>query len=781
MFSPGAWASLGLLGLLFLFYPDLFLVKAAPLTGDHLEQHYPWAYLLSQSLRQFKLPFWTPLIHCGFPLVAESQVGAFYIPNLLMYFFLPFQVAYSYMNLVHWFVAGWGTYLYAREMKLDPMAAFVAAVVFTFGSAYGGAYYNMTSLKTICWFPLALCFLERYLEKFRRRYLTGMALLIGQSIVAGYLQMAALTWMMFGVYAVIRVLMFPGKMFSWTSKAVIFGALAMSAAGALILAFPQIFLTFQLALQSNRTGLAEGYAYVGSMSPLTLSTLINPILSVVTRGCNLYAGSFSLFLMAVSLCSSEARKSSLFRIWTVLTLLAFFLALGRWSPLYVAVIKFTRFYSFRMPSKFLGFFCFGFAMLAAAGFQSLWRGRDPFPPVKRASRVFIAILALYAVLMTSANLALSFGRDTVLRLGEAYVKRFVYAQPGHPHSLDSYLEVVRNYPGTLLKYFSLTAPANIVCAITLLGCLLLILILMRKKTQPKPLLLAGLVFLVIDLYGASFADIRGDLATYKVALAVTPVRRVLEQEKSAGRLGRLYGFRQPAQRLPLVPSQNVLYGIADIGVYSPFVLSRYYQTIGLFGNINDSNFAATPTPAFVCQRLPVLSFLNVTHVLSTEALVHPGLSLIFSDRRSGLFLYANLAIPRAAYFISGFKVAETWGDLRTEFMKEGFDPTKTLLLEKAEAVKYGLSQEAPLRESEQGAFVLRLLAQNEKGSAWNIYAPGKGFLVLPDLYYPGWVAKVNGIKTPILRADGMFRALEISGPGAYRVEIDYAPGRREPS
>jgi hypothetical protein len=150
--NPDRLALFGLLGLLFAFYPELFLVKAAPLTGDHLEQHYPWAFLLAQSLKDFKLPFWTPLIQCGFPLVAESQVGAFYIPNLLMYFFLSFKVAYSYMNLVHWFIAGWGTYLYAKQMKLGAMAAFVAAAIFVFGGAYGGAYYNMTSLKRFAGF-----------------------------------------------------------------------------------------------------------------------------------------------------------------------------------------------------------------------------------------------------------------------------------------------------------------------------------------------------------------------------------------------------------------------------------------------------------------------------------------------------------------------------------------------------------------------------------------------------------------------------------------------------
>src|SRR6185369_5748721 len=86
------WALLGLVLSLFIFYPGLFLFKAAPLTGDHLEQHYPWAMLLADSLKHFRLPFWTPYIHAGFPIAAESQIAIFYLPHLLLYFFLPFKV-----------------------------------------------------------------------------------------------------------------------------------------------------------------------------------------------------------------------------------------------------------------------------------------------------------------------------------------------------------------------------------------------------------------------------------------------------------------------------------------------------------------------------------------------------------------------------------------------------------------------------------------------------------------------------------------------------------------
>jgi uncharacterized membrane protein YfhO len=49
-----------------------------------------------------------------------------------------------------------------------------------------------------------------------------------------------------------------------------------------------------------------------------------------------------------------------------------------------------------------------------------------------------------------------------------------------------------------------------------------------------------------------------------------------------------------------------------------------------------------------------------------------------------------------------------------------------------------------------------------------------GVLVLTDLHYPGWIAEEDGKRLPILRADGLFRAVALSG-GTHRVTFRYRP------
>jgi hypothetical protein len=49
-----------------------------------------------------------------------------------------------------------------------------------------------------------------------------------------------------------------------------------------------------------------------------------------------------------------------------------------------------------------------------------------------------------------------------------------------------------------------------------------------------------------------------------------------------------------------------------------------------------------------------------------------------------------------------------------------------------------------------------------------------GVLALHDTWYPGWVAEIDGVRAPILRADVLFRGLEVPA-GRHRVVFRFAP------
>jgi len=51
---------------------------------------------------------------------------------------------------------------------------------------------------------------------------------------------------------------------------------------------------------------------------------------------------------------------------------------------------------------------------------------------------------------------------------------------------------------------------------------------------------------------------------------------------------------------------------------------------------------------------------------------------------------------------------------------------------------------------------------------------GPGLLVLSEIVYPGWVARVDGVEQPILSVGGLLRGLDLAA-GDHRIEMDYKP------
>jgi len=772
---------LGILICLFLFYPKLFLGQSGLLVADHLWQHYPWHETLWKSVREFKLPFWTPLIHCGFPIAAESQIGIFYLPNLVINFLLPLNWAYSYTTVLHFILSGFATYFYARQIGLKPQGSFISAFLFLFGAAHGGAYYNITSLKTIAWFPLGLWLFESVYQRDKWHYFIYLSFVFAMTLMAGYMQMGALCLFVFLVYVLLRVVFFPEQgrnNFPYGFKICL--GVMISLLMTVVIALPQLVLTYPLALLSNRSGVVEEYAYVGSMFPGAISTFFFPHWNNVFRGNNLYVGIFSLFLLIAAFYRQRDVLHKSAKLWLCIGIFALLMALGQWSPFYILFVKLTQFYAFRTPAKFLLFICFSFSLLGGIGFQNIWectKNKKPSMLPSAVAKQFMFISFIFIGAAGCLLIVFTIAQPWVMKMGDWIINLFFYGKAGHPHSLEMYQDKFVRYVQQILSYFTL-GPWTIWNMVMIITGLFFSIWLIKIKRWSRTWLIAGCLFLSLDLYCFSFITFKGGFNEYQKFEIESPVIKHLLKQHEKGLVSRVYGFNYNWKLLPVLPSLNMHYGYADIGAYSPFVLKRYYDTIGLLGNVDDSNFSKWPEPDFVSKHLNLLKLTGVSHVLSRYPLSHKDLTMLMEDSGDNLFLYRFDLVDMKAYFVHEIDIAEDWEAVKQVIMNPNFNPFKTLVVEKSEAPKHdALIVEHKILENEVLPRITLETAESDL-ERWRISTNRPGYFVVANSYYPGWRATVNGKPVKIIKAYGLFQAVPIVKSGESLIEFQFSPFRK---
>ncbi len=135
------------------------------------------------------------------------------------------------------------------------------------------------------------------------------------------------------------------------------------------------------------------------------------------------------------------------------------------------------------------------------------------------------------------------------------------------------------------------------------------------------------------------------------------------------------------------------------------------------------------------------------------------------DKTQTYYLYKNtLALPRA-YIVPNATVVKDSEKTKEMLQKKLIDPKETMLI--AKEVKNKNNPETSFQEVEITNYTPNNITLRFK-------ANGNGFLVLSDVWYPGWIAVDNGNKKEILKANYLFRSIPVE-KGDHIVEFRYDP------
>ena len=133
-------------------------------------------------------------------------------------------------------------------------------------------------------------------------------------------------------------------------------------------------------------------------------------------------------------------------------------------------------------------------------------------------------------------------------------------------------------------------------------------------------------------------------------------------------------------------------------------------------------------------------------------------------RTPDAYVYENpRALPRVM-FVHDYRVVDFETMIRSGWPAD-VDPRRTLLLEHAPA-------HAPAGGAGDGT--ARIVSYANTEVTVDVEAASGGFLLLNDVWHPWWRAEVDGVPAPILKADVLFRAVQVE-PGRHRVRFVFRP------
>lgn len=147
--------------------------------------------------------FWQPQILSGQPTVAAFFGDLFY-PTLFLRLFLPVHVVWAWTFFLQTFLAGLGTYLFLKALKLNTISAFIAGVAYMFSGslltlAYAGHDGRLIGSSLM---PLALFFLHRGMMRRQLIQFLLCGLILALQLLSGHIQKVYYTGLLLVAYFV---------------------------------------------------------------------------------------------------------------------------------------------------------------------------------------------------------------------------------------------------------------------------------------------------------------------------------------------------------------------------------------------------------------------------------------------------------------------------------------------------------------------------------------------------------------------------------------------------
>ncbi len=704
---------------------------------------------LANAIHTGQSPFWSPNVFAGSPHIADPQ-SLIFSPAIFLALFssAPSFRAVDTFVLLHLFGGGVAVMLFFRERGWPAAGALVAAIVFAFGASAAWRIQHVGQIISLSFFPVALWLTARALA--RKSIASG----VFAGFAAGLMLVEPNQVALMGVYFLIAYVLD-----HWIrgGRAAIYSSIkpmaAAAIAGLTMVALPLIW-TMLFASITTRPAIVFEEAARGSLHPASLLTAWfsdlfgasdpavdfwgpysatwspNELFLSQNMG-QLYMGGLTGLLLLVPGVTRGWLWDRSVRVLTILAVVSILFALGRYTPIFHLFFKsLPGVDAFRRPAD--ATFMIGALCAILSGYVINRCLSEPEFRLRRSEWMIGAGLILSAALIA-------------LKL--AYLV-------GHVSDI--------------------VKPILVSCAWLLLG--IATLLIARRAMQRNTGLALGLLASVV---AADLAANNGPNDSTALPPDAYDILRPDTKNETVALLKKLTA-RVPGSprrdRVELLglgfdwPNCGMVHGFEHTLGYNPLRLAEFSDAVGTRDTIAGPDQRKF-TPLFPSYRSPLADMIGLRYVASSvpvgridKRLGEGDLKLIALTKEG--YIYENTrALPRAM-FVSNWQIAD-FDVLKANGTWPDFDPTRTVLIEVE-------PPENTQNSADIGQYSLKMPLYHNTEIEIELESAQAGFVVLNDVWHPWWAAEVNGVETEILKANVIFRAVQVPA-GKSKIRFNFKP------